>query len=338
MEVIHSPPYWPSSKLSTRKLYSRGAFRSGACCLKRLGCLIRMSTLGPWPDQEHDLATSTNRIDAGPDGRNVLRPLVIALQRSHRARSIAAWLAYTHSRAELVRGVGVDPPGGQEDTWGGVEHPAHHSAAGELLDAPQPDFGQRSYPLAEVVEAVNTVLTQEAEPIETWTSANLLRQAIQMACVQKEWRDRSESWTPSEDWVAEEPPSKLHKWVCGSTKVWELAVQTEHGYAASPGAVDASELHAWSRLSSHLCETCGGQTLGGTQWLGSREVKLSELTSGLSVNSASWVRKATEAIQALQKFSSIFGSIPSSVFKRGSYASWATETDCPATYDLCSQI
>eukprot|EP00971_Amphidinium_carterae_P251605 4994708-Amphidinium_carterae.2 len=42
--------------------------------------------------------------------------------------------------------------------------------------------------------------------------------------------------------------SKLFKWVRGSTKVWDLAVQTTDGWAESPGAVADSELRAWSKL------------------------------------------------------------------------------------------
>eukprot|EP00971_Amphidinium_carterae_P043876 863398-Amphidinium_carterae.2 len=61
---------------------------------------------------------------------------------------------------------------------------------------------------------------------------------------QKASRD---SWTAFGKQAAEESPSKLYKWVRGTTKVWDLAVQTDGGWA-SPGAVARGELHAWSQL------------------------------------------------------------------------------------------
>eukprot|EP00971_Amphidinium_carterae_P012017 237061-Amphidinium_carterae.1 len=45
-----------------------------------------------------------------------------------------------------------------------------------------------------------------------------------------------EKWQSFVKKAAEESPNKLYKWVRGSTKVWDLEVQTESGWAASPGA------------------------------------------------------------------------------------------------------
>eukprot|EP00971_Amphidinium_carterae_P328845 6460932-Amphidinium_carterae.1 len=61
-----------------------------------------------------------------------------------------------------------------------------------------------------------------------------------------------EGWEKFVKEAAEDSPSKLFQWVRGSTKVWDLAVQTTDGWAASPGAVAESELRAWGTPSEHL--------------------------------------------------------------------------------------
>eukprot|EP00971_Amphidinium_carterae_P106331 2106230-Amphidinium_carterae.1 len=59
------------------------------------------------------------------------------------------------------------------------------------------------------------------------------------------------SWEKFVKEAAETSPSKLFKWVRGTTKVWvlwDLAVRTPEGWASSPGEVAESELRAWSKL------------------------------------------------------------------------------------------
>eukprot|EP00971_Amphidinium_carterae_P317819 6318007-Amphidinium_carterae.1 len=60
--------------------------------------------------------------------------------------------------------------------------------------------------------------------------------------------------------AAENSPSKLFKWVRGTTKVWDLAVRTPEGWASSPGEVATSELRAWSKLwkPGHTVREPGG--------------------------------------------------------------------------------
>eukprot|EP00971_Amphidinium_carterae_P158352 3139194-Amphidinium_carterae.1 len=73
-------------------------------------------------------------------------------------------------------------------------------------------------------------------------------------------RKSKEGWEKFVKESAETSPSKLFKWVRGTTKVWDLAVQTPEGWASSPGEVADSELRAWSKLwkPGHTSRQTGG--------------------------------------------------------------------------------
>eukprot|EP00971_Amphidinium_carterae_P069249 1370311-Amphidinium_carterae.1 len=76
----------------------------------------------------------------------------------------------------------------------------------------------------------------------------LLRRARRLALKRFAFESSKEGWAKFVKEAADNSPSKLFKWVRGSTRVWDLAVRTPTGWASSPAEVADSELAAWSKL------------------------------------------------------------------------------------------
>eukprot|EP00971_Amphidinium_carterae_P295896 5876671-Amphidinium_carterae.1 len=100
---------------------------------------------------------------------------------------------------------------------------------------------------------------EEKIPLAHWPSAagpylsTLEGQRAQLEEVRlRSFKERQKAskagWEKFVKEAAENSPSKLFKWVRGTTKVWDLAVRTPEGWASSPGEVASSELSAWSKL------------------------------------------------------------------------------------------
>eukprot|EP00971_Amphidinium_carterae_P201857 4005256-Amphidinium_carterae.2 len=118
-----------------------------------------------------------------------------------------------------------------------------------------------------------------------------------------------DSWNAYVKKASEESPGKLFKWVRGTTKVWDLAIQTGDSWAASPGAVAQGELQAWSKLWK-VCKTDRQVTpapfrIPEEASLGSLWDTLSHIKKGKAVGPDQWTAKelralGKEAINALE--------------------------------------
>eukprot|EP00971_Amphidinium_carterae_P077100 1522933-Amphidinium_carterae.1 len=69
---------------------------------------------------------------------------------------------------------------------------------------------------------------------------------VRLHATKERQKESRAGWEKFVKEAAENSPSKLFKWVRGTTKVWDLAV-------SSPGEVAASELRAWSKLWKPGC-------------------------------------------------------------------------------------
>eukprot|EP00971_Amphidinium_carterae_P130642 2588109-Amphidinium_carterae.2 len=114
---------------------------------------------------------------------------------------------------------------------------------------------------------------------------------------QKASRD---SWNAYVKQGFEESPGKLFKWVRGTTKVWDLAIQTGDSWAASPGAVAQGELHAWSKLWK-VCRherqvKVSPFRIPEEASLGSLWDTLSHIKKGKAVGADQWTAKELRAL------------------------------------------